>query len=258
MLEDLTELDALGWEALKRTLNQRVVATTVRFVPGKANRIWVVETDVRPVVVKRFLTGKCGNEFESLVQAKQAGLCVPMPLSASGDYLVLEYLDGENCERLINHMFSMRAADGIGEWLARYHAVMASGGKTKKMGDAVLSNFILVDGVVYAVDLEDSRVGDPFDDVGVLPDARKLPQSFRYRRQRIIASLHLQVPKAASEVEAALQTHIPRGGKKHRERLARTCPLTMGAAAISVKRSSGEMPLPAAASPPPRAASTLP
>ena len=167
MLEDLTELDALGWEALKRTLNQRVVATTVRFVPGKANRIWVVETDVRPVVVKRFLTGKCGNEFESLVQAKQAGLCVPMPLSASGDYLVLEYLDGENCERLINHMFSMRAADGIGEWLARYHAVMASGGKTKKMGDAVLSNFILVDGVVYAVDLEDSRVGDPFDDVGV-------------------------------------------------------------------------------------------
>jgi hypothetical protein len=166
MLEDLTELDSMGWEALKLTLNQRVVASTVRFIPGKANRVWIIETDVRPVVLKRFLTGKCGNEFESLLQARGHGLCVPMPLSVHGEYLVLEYLDGEGCDRLINHMFSMKVAEGIGEWLAKYHIAMSSGGRPKRMGDASLSNFIFSDGHVCAVDLEDSAEGDPLDDIG--------------------------------------------------------------------------------------------
>jgi len=168
MLSDLTTLDSLGWEALKLALNQRVVIDTVKLVPSKRNRVWIVETDVRPVVVKRFLSGKCEREFESLLQAKQAGLEVPIPLAKSGDYLVTEFISGDGCEELINHMFSSEAAQGMGSWLARFHRGLRMEGSTRLMNDAVLSNFILSEGATYGVDLEDVDVGDARDDIGKL------------------------------------------------------------------------------------------
>ncbi len=61
MLSDLTVFDALGWEAVKEALNQRVVLGPVRLIPSRRNRVWVVETDVRPVIVKRSLSGRCGR-----------------------------------------------------------------------------------------------------------------------------------------------------------------------------------------------------
>lgn len=166
MLDDPTRLDFFGWEAVKKALNQRVVVTHARFLPSKVNRVWIVETDVHPIVVKRFLSRKCGNEFESLVLARRAGINVPYPLASHGDYLVMEYLPGESCEVLVNKMFSSRAAEGIGSWLAEYHGRLMTDHGTRIRRDSVLSNFIMTEGSVYGVDLEDSAVGDPMDDVG--------------------------------------------------------------------------------------------
>ena len=168
MLGDLTVLDAFGWEAVKKALNQRVVLGAVRLMPSKRNRVWVVETDVRPVVVKKSLSGKCGNEFEVIIQARGAGMNVPYPLFMEGDYLVSEYVQGETCDTLINHMFSNQAAEGMGEWLATFHALLGQGPTRKVMKDAVLSNFILSDQKVFGVDLEDAGPGDPLDDLGQL------------------------------------------------------------------------------------------
>ena len=168
MLADLTLLDSFGWEAIKKALNQRVVVGAIRLVPSRRNRVWVVETDVRPVVVKRSLSGRCGNEFESIIQAKGAGLKVPYPLFMGGDYLVLEYIQGETCDVLINHMFSNRAAEGMGDWLASFHCILGQGSSRKVTKDAVLSNFIMADGKIFGVDLEDAGPGDPLDDVGQL------------------------------------------------------------------------------------------
>ena len=159
-------MDSLGWEALKKALNQRLVVSRVRFMPSKVNRVWVVETDVRPVIVKRSLSGKCGNEFESLLQARLAGIEVPYPLMKDDEYLVMEYIPGDACDLLINRFFSNAAADGIGKWLARYHVLSRDDKASKIVGDAVLSNFLLHDGRVYGVDLEDSRIGNPLDDLG--------------------------------------------------------------------------------------------
>jgi hypothetical protein len=171
MLSDLTVLDSFGWEAIKKALNQRVVLGAVRLVPSRRNRVWVVETDVRPVVVKRSLSGKCGNEFEVVIQAKSAGLNVPYPLFMEGDYLVFEYLQGETCDMLINHMFSSQAAEGMGEWLASFHGILGNGSTCKVMNDAVLTNFILSDQKIFGVDLEDAGPGNPLDDVGQLSAA---------------------------------------------------------------------------------------
>ena len=166
MLEDLTALDSYGWEALKKSLNQRIVLNRVRLVPSKKNRVWIAETDVRPVVVKRSLTGNCGTEFEALLMARQNSVAVPYPLWKEDDYLVLEYVPGDSCEVLINCMFSSEAAEGIGSWLSGFHRKLGSGDQTRIMGDAVLSNFIMADGGIFGVDLEDSRLGDPLDDLG--------------------------------------------------------------------------------------------
>jgi len=166
MVEDLTLIDSLAWEAVKKALNQRVVISSAKLVSSRVNRVWVVETDVRPVVVKRFLSGRSGNEFESLLMARLAGLRVPYPLGKEGEYLVTEFIAGDTCELLINSMFSDRAAEGIGSWLASFHNSLSDGLSKRIMVDATLSNFILNDGQVFGVDLEDSRVGNPLDDVG--------------------------------------------------------------------------------------------
>ena len=168
MLDDPTRLDSFGWEAVKKALNQRVVVTKVRFVPSRVNRVWIVETDVHPVVLKRFLSGKCGNEFESFVLARSAGVSVPYLLAAHGDYLVMEYLSGDSCDVLMNKMFSVQAAEGIGRWLAMFHVRLSTDFGVRARRDAVLSNFMFTDGVVYGIDLEDSAIGDPMDDVGQL------------------------------------------------------------------------------------------
>lgn len=169
MLSDLTSLDSPGWSAVRDALNQRVVLVNERLIPSKVNRVWVVETDVRPVIVKRSLSGKGEMEFEALGRARGLGLNVPFPLHRSGDYLVLEYIGGERCDSLVKQMFSTDVADAVALWLSRFHEKMASdGGSPLIMTDAELSNFVWLDGAVYGLDLEDVAEGDPLEDLGRL------------------------------------------------------------------------------------------
>jgi hypothetical protein len=168
MIEDATTLDSLGWETVRKALNQRVVASRPRFVPSKVNRVWILETDVRPVVVKRFLSGKCDVEFASLLEARNAGLDVPYPLAKADDYLVTEFIPGESCDVLIHKMFDHRTAEALGCWLALFQKRMSLGDQTRVMNDAVPSNFVFNEGRVFGFDLEDVGVGNPLDDVGML------------------------------------------------------------------------------------------
>lgn len=166
MLSDYTALDSMGFEALRKALNQRVVVNSSRLLPSNVNRVWVVETDVRPVVVKRFFTGKAGVEFETLLRARAGGLSVPLPFWNEGEYLVEEYIEGELCDRLINHMFRSDIAEMIGVWLAGFHTALRDDWGSTIVGDAALSNFISSEGGVYCVDLEEARPGDPAEDLG--------------------------------------------------------------------------------------------
>jgi hypothetical protein len=166
MAGDLTALDSYGWEALKKSLNQRLVINRIRLVPSKRNRVWVAETDVRPVVVKQSLSGRAGNEFEELLVARKVGVDVPYPLFMDGDYLILEYVQGDTCDTMINHLFSSEVAEKIGIWLARFHEKMPSDGLRRIRGDSVLTNFVFSEGKVFGLDLEDSGPGDPLDDLG--------------------------------------------------------------------------------------------
>lgn len=166
MVDDLTELDSYGWEALKKSLNQRLVVSDIRLVPSRRNRVWIAETDVRPIVIKQSLSGRANIEFEALLVARKTGLDVPYPLFKEGDYLVLEYVQGDTCDTLINHLFSVETTVKIGIWLARFHNKNSSGDTSAVRGDAVLSNFVLSDGRIFGLDLEDSGPGDPLDDLG--------------------------------------------------------------------------------------------
>ncbi|MBN1677331.1 MAG: hypothetical protein JW880_02215 [Candidatus Thermoplasmatota archaeon] len=166
MLSDFTALDSLGFEALKNALNQRVVVNKVTLLPSGVNRVWVVETNVRPVVVKRFFTGKAGTEFETLLRARARGIFVPLPFWKDKEYIVEEYIEGEGCDRLINHLFRFDIADKIGTWLADFHERLLDDRGHTILGDAILSNFICSEQNLFCVDLEDARLGAPVEDLG--------------------------------------------------------------------------------------------
>lgn len=166
MSSDLTTMDVSGWDILKKALNQRVVVVRSSLVPSNRNRVWFVETDVRPVVVKRSLSGLSSVEFETMLLAKKAGLSVPYPLYMDRNYLVTEFISGDSCDMLVNALFSTGAAEGIGRWLGAFHESMESFGKPLAMSDAVLENFVMHEGEVFGVDLEDTKPGDPMDDLG--------------------------------------------------------------------------------------------
>lgn len=166
MSSDLTAMDSSGWETVKKALNQRVVFVRSSIVPSYRNRVWLVETDVRPVVVKRSLSGLSAVEFETTLLAKKAGLLVAYPLYMDRDYLVSEYISGDSCYLLVNSLFSTPAAKGLGKWLGGFHESMDSFGRPMAMRDAVLENFIMHEGEAYGVDLEDASPGDPLDDLG--------------------------------------------------------------------------------------------
>ena len=168
MSQDLTLMDSAGWSALRSALNQRVVLINEALIPSKRNRVWIVETDVRPVVLKRSLCGRAEKEFASLMSARKAGLDVPFPLLLSDDHIVMEYIPGERCDALVNYLFSSKAAENLAKWLARFHEHMGDGGMPVIMADAELSNFMVWDDKVYGFDLEDASEGDPLDDIGKL------------------------------------------------------------------------------------------
>lgn len=168
MAQDLTALDSPGWDALRSALNQRVVLVNERLIPSMRNRVWAVETDVRPVILKRSLSGKAENEFGALLKAREKGLEVPFPLYRRGDYLVLEYVPGERCDSLINHLFNAEAARKLGSWLARFHQELSEEAYQTVMADAELTNFLYWDDKIYGIDLEDSGAGEPLDDLGQL------------------------------------------------------------------------------------------
>ena len=166
MSSDITAIDPSGWDILKKALNQRVVVVRSAIVPSNRNRVWFVETDVRPVVIKRSFSGRSPTEFETMLLAKKAGLEVPYPLYMDKQYLVTEFIPGEPCDRLINHMFSARAAEGLGRWLGSFHEGFESYERPMVMADAVIQNFVMQDDKIFGFDFEDSGPGDPLDDVG--------------------------------------------------------------------------------------------
>ncbi len=166
MSSDHTSIDSQGIEILKKALNQRVIVTRSRIVPSNRNRVWFVETDVRPVVVKRSFSGRSPVEFETMLLAKKAGVDVPYPLYMDKHYLVTEFVAGESCDLLINHMFSHDAAGGLGRWFASFHERLESFGRPLVMADATLQNFIMQDDRIYGFDLEDASPGEPLDDLG--------------------------------------------------------------------------------------------
>jgi hypothetical protein len=166
MSTDITAVDSSGWNILKKALNQRVVVVRSSIVPSNRNRVWFVETDVRPVVIKRSFSGRSPVEFETMLLAKKAGLEVPYPLYMDEDYLVTEFIPGEPCDLLINHMFSSKAAAGLGRWLGAFHEGLESFGKPIIMSDAVVHNFVMHEDRIYGFDLEDAVPGDPLDDLG--------------------------------------------------------------------------------------------
>lgn len=118
--------------------------------------------------------GRAGREADALLRLAQAGVCVP-GLVASGERALLRhYVEGPTVRDL---HWNPALARQLAEWVFRCHAALAVDtvdaaehglGRSWLVGDMNLGNFVVdvASGRLCGIDLGDTRVGDPLDDVG--------------------------------------------------------------------------------------------
>lgn len=133
--------------------------------------------------------GRAGREADALLRLAQAGVCVP-GLVASGERALLRrYVEGPVVRDL---HWDAELANQLAEWVFSCHAALFADtadtidaasvsppiettglkapylGRSWLIGDMNLGNFVLdiASGRLFGIDLGDTRMGDPLDDVG--------------------------------------------------------------------------------------------
>lgn len=143
-------------------------------------------------------TGRAGREADALLRLAQAGVCVPGLVASGKCALLRRYVEGPMARDL---HWDVALARQLAEWVFRCHAALAVDaaggidavgadvascaaettgpdetpgaaehglGRSWLVGDMNLGNFVLDvgSGRLCGIDLGDTRVGDPLDDVG--------------------------------------------------------------------------------------------
>lgn len=124
--------------------------------------------------------GRAGREADALLRLAQAGVCVPGLIASGERALLRRYVEGPIVRDL---HWDVALACQLAEWVFRCHAALAVDmvdtaetagadahgiGRSWLVGDMNLGNFVLdvASGRLCGIDLGDTRVGDPMDDVG--------------------------------------------------------------------------------------------
>ncbi|MFO7151800.1 MAG: hypothetical protein DIU66_000985 [Bacillota bacterium] len=148
---------------------------------SKKNRVYLVHTRAiagqeQYCILKIFKnTEGLYKESELLEILKGKSVRVPQILRTGSNYLILEYVDGENLTDLIERMENKRlppeslfpVADSLCEWLKSFYEVLREAfHKNIIMKDVNLRNFIVMDEKIYGIDFEEAGEGSPEEDLG--------------------------------------------------------------------------------------------
>ncbi len=121
--------------------------------------------------------GRAGREAYALLRLAQAGVCVPGLVASGTRALLRRYVEGPmvrdlHCDvvlarQLAEWVFQCHAALTV-EQHAEHHVEQGGLGPSWLVGDMNLGNFVLdvASGGLCGIDLGDTRIGDPLDDVG--------------------------------------------------------------------------------------------
>ncbi len=118
------------------------------------------------VIFKKYRTPGSSLERDMLSKLYGSNVLVPKILQQDRDYVVLEYIDGQNLCDALNATLDPKYARMLAGWFAKFHqALPASNGVVTLKGDARLRNFIVRDGQCYGLDFEDSHEGSFVNDI---------------------------------------------------------------------------------------------
>ncbi len=144
---------------------------------SRKNRVFRAADEGRTVVVKEFSDSETASkEFSILTRCSAGSLPVPRPMSAHACAIIMECLPGVTVAETLDSVWLDEGpisadeeaelrdiADGLGEWLARYHALFEFG---LTRGDAIMKNFLVSGGRIVGLDFEEASEEDVIRDLG--------------------------------------------------------------------------------------------
>ena len=117
------------------------------------------------VILKKYHTRSPMLEVNLLSKLYSTNL-VPKLLLDAKEFVVLEYIEGQNLCDVLNSTLDLKYAQMLAEWFANFHqALPATNEVVTLKGDAHLRNFIVRDGRCYGLDFEESYVGSFVNDI---------------------------------------------------------------------------------------------
>jgi len=159
----------------------------LRLVPGelltakKSRTCLALGEGGKRFVLKTYAdAGRAEREAYVMAQLRAGGLEVPEPVAAGEFVLLRAFVEGTTLREAGAADLEKRCVQ-LARWLRRCHKVGAAGGRagaggeggadgaaTWLVGDMNLGNFVVgkADNLIWGIDFGDTRIGDPYDDVG--------------------------------------------------------------------------------------------
>ncbi|MDQ7825327.1 MAG: hypothetical protein RDV48_21175 [Candidatus Eremiobacteraeota bacterium] len=158
--------------AVRRCFGATAVIEDVYFFESKKNQVSLLTISqsggpALKVIGKLYSWGERKKEERVLRNAGEKGLAVPSVRAAWNNILFLEYVQGSTMRSLLGGGHDPCAAsEALACWVASWHLAFRRGRRyTLLKADMRLQNFICKDTRLYGVDFEESRWGDPLDDI---------------------------------------------------------------------------------------------
>lgn len=148
------------YEIVKNDYDNREIIEIVN-IGGKKNIVCKITfSNNESAVLKLYQEGNKENEIKILKICRKLEIDAPKILQIGNDYLILEYIKGENMGDLISESISEAQLKILAEWLYNFHKLMKTHmGKNWIKGDSRVANFILQNNKIYGIDFEESRKG---------------------------------------------------------------------------------------------------
>jgi len=165
----LSAAPTADWDrAMDMTIQALENARVGQVFRSRKNRVFRVLLDGETLVAKIYPAGsddRALREYCVLEACIERGVRVPRPVSQSGRFILVEFIEGKTAVEAIDSFpaDAESTLSDVTEWLSGFH-------KAHDMrlcrGDCVLHNFLIASRGVVGVDFEEAHDGNPIEDMG--------------------------------------------------------------------------------------------
>lgn len=160
-------------QALKALYGRRARITEKIFFYSKKNQVTRLLVhngkEQLDMVMKYCIWGDSKKEARVIARCNELGLRVPLLKARQGNILFLETVEDSRVLCYKSFTDDLKSAEktltaSLIEWLRSFHETFLNRGKSLVKGDLNFNNFLVKDGVVWGIDFEECRRGNPMED----------------------------------------------------------------------------------------------